>query len=202
MAKINYDKSWDAVPAYTGGEAETLELGGHYLEIVGAELREGVGANGPWQAVRIAFDTHITDSQPGFFRRAFDRAKQWAEQDGEKPKWPNSGTGMVFIPQADADNRQIGRWNGFVKTLETSNPDWKWDLDTDSLRGKLIGGVFREEEWEYEGRTGMSVRLAWFCEVESVPEARIPEPRMLNRRNQRTQPTPAPSNHADLPFDL
>lgn len=202
MAKIPYRREWADVPAYTGGPSETLELGGHYLQILHADMREGHTQNGPWQGIRIMFDTHETDCQPGFFRRKYDNSRQWAERDGKDPKWPNDGTGMVFIPQEGADKRQIGRYNGFIKMLESSNPGWKWDFTTESLRGKLIGGVFRDEEWEFEGRTGMAQKLAWFCDVEKVPEATIPEPRMLQRKVSRPTPAAPYQDDTDLPFDL
>lgn len=205
MAKITTGR-WNDVPAYTGGQSERLELGGHYLQILKAEMISGTGKKSgqPYQMLKLYFDTAKIDPQAGFFGRKYEQSKNFRKDDA---KWPNAGTGVVFIPfENETDNIVIGRWNGFLKILEESNSTpgkpFTWDMDTDSLKGKFIGGVFRDEEWmDDKGAIRLTQKLAWFCSVQAVPEATIPDTRTLSG-GSTTKSEPKSDNDLDLPFDL
>ena len=55
-----------------------------------------------------------------------------------------------------------------VTSFEKSNPGYVFDWNEASLVGKKIGIIFRNEEWEYEGKTGWTVRPFKAISVDSV----------------------------------
>lgn len=204
MAKINTG-NWNDVPAYTGGASEKLELGGHHLQILDAEIIQGTarGSGKPYQMIKLSFDTASIDTQPGFFRRKFEDGKQYGRN-----KWPNAGTGVVSIPfPGETDKRTIGRWNGFIEMINKSNSspgrEFKWDIDTDSLKKRFIGGVFRDEEFITDkNEVATTQKLAWFCSVQEVNEAKIPPTKTVERPPTDSWSSPSAADTSSLPFDL
>lgn len=78
--------------------------------------------------------------------------RQWLPKDdgSEKDEWTKSS------------------FKGMVTSFEKSNPGYQFDWNEASLVGKLIGIMFRNEEWEYDGKTGWAVRPFKAISVDSV----------------------------------
>jgi hypothetical protein len=58
-----------------------------------------------------------------------------------------------------------------------------WNWDENSLAGKLVGILFRNEEWEYENKTGWAVRPFRAISIDSVREEdyRLPKDKPLKK---------------------
>lgn len=91
--------------------------------------------------------------QRGFFSKEF---KANTMQD---KKW--KGVIRQFLPKDDGtDNDEWTKssFKGLTTAFEHSNPGYTWNWEETSLVGKLVGILFRNEEWSYNGKTGWTVR--------------------------------------------
>ena len=94
----------------------------------------------------------------------------------EEAKWP------CYYYQM-ADEQAAGRLKGFLAIVAESNPRFtvQWgDGFEESLRGQLIGGVFREEEYiGTDNKVHTSVKCAWVIPTSEVETTAAPEPKKL-----------------------
>ena len=51
---------------------------------------------------------------------------------------------------------------------QKSNPGYKWNWNEQSLVGRTVGILFRNEEWEFKGKTGWTVRPFRAMSVDTV----------------------------------
>lgn len=81
-----------------------------------------------------------------------------ANQKQDK-KW--KGVLRQWLPKDDGSEKDEwtkSSFKGLVTAFEKSNPGFVWNWDEASLAGKTVGILFRNEEWEYEGKSGWAVR--------------------------------------------
>lgn len=105
----------------------------------------------------------------------------------DNKKW--KGVLRVFLPKDDGSEKD--EWTkrtfkGMTTSFEKSNPGYVWNWDENSLVGKLIGILFRNEEWENEkGKTGWSVRPYRALSVESVrnEDFKLPKDKPLKNKS-------------------
>ena len=178
-----------------GGQYSRLETGGHILVISDIEHIE----KGNWQALEITFETTRKDKQPEFFAKK-------REELGNPDAYVGDNF-RLFLPSGDPEDqmykRNVRNVKSFFTSLEESNPgfkyDWKDDRGEKQVIGKIIGGVFGEEEYRANnGDIRTSVKLRWFRSVDGALEADPPKIKEL-----RDKPAPASvSGNIDLPFDL
>lgn len=139
---------------------ERLPAGGYVLRIKDATVE-----NYDWgQKLRISFDIDEGEHY-GFF------AEQWRNDNRDDKKW--KGVMRLTLPKDPADCRDqkerelndfaIRKFNDFIWCVEDSNPAFSWEWDETKLKDLIFGGVFREEEWEWEGKTGW--KTAFFKSV-------------------------------------
>ena len=150
------------------GNYEKISPGGHVLEI--KKVEECIASNGN-AYVNVIFDTDITDSQPHYY---MDLYKNDTRPD---KKW--CGNKFVFVNDYNDPTKTNSQFKGFTTSVEASNKGFiiPWgDGFCDSMQGKKVGGVFREEEYmKNDGTIGTAVRLAWFQSVNTEKEAKIPD---------------------------
>ena len=153
--------------AYEGFEAkkstattEALPAGGYVAKIMKAEIAEY-----SWGDVLIiSFDIAEGDYK-GYFRKRWDAD---ASSDyGQKWK----GNFRLNIPSEkskypDSDKRAF---NNAIWAIQVSNPKYKWAWQEETLKGKMIGVLFRNKEWEKDGNTGWTTEC---CTVTSVDDIR------------------------------
>jgi hypothetical protein len=153
--------------AYEGYEAkkaasasEALPAGGYVAKILKAEVQEY-----SWGDVLvISFDIAEGDFK-GHFRKRWDAD---ASSDyGQKWK----GNFRLNIPSEkskypDSDKRAF---NNAMWAIENSNPRYKWNWQEETLKGKMIGVLFRNKEWEKDGNSGWTTEC---CTVTSVADIR------------------------------
>ena len=172
-------RNWNNVQA--AGDFKALKPGGYVLQI--KAVREEVSQNGNPMLV-IAFD--IAEGEfKGYYGDLF------AKSTAQDKKWPNGGVHRVLLPKdngSDDDNRTMSKLKGLITGLAESNrnynPNEYWNID--QMKGRLIGGLFRKEEYENQkGERKWTTKLAWTISVPRIKtgDFEIPEDRPLPEDN-------------------
>ena len=172
MTPINGYKEAQAI----GGGWESLPAGGYKCVIVKA--MEATSKNGR-PMLMICLD--ISDGQyKGYFSKMYKARQEQDKASGKDTKWP-------CIMYQLADEEAVGRFKGTIKAIEDSNDGYSWEKskwDENTLKGKAVGVVFREEEYEKrDGSIGTTVRAAWLRNVDKVEDVEAPAKKKLNRSN-------------------
>ena len=73
------------------------------------------------------------------------------------------------------------RFKTVIEAFEESNSGYHWDWNEQTLKDKLIGGVFNDKEWEMNGRTGFFTNCHHLTKVEDIRKEnfKIPDPTYL-----------------------
>ena len=81
--------------------------------------------------------------------------------------------------------------------MEKSNPGYVFNWDETTLKNKMIGILFRNEEWEYEGKTGWTARPYRAISVDSVRSGdfRLPKDKPLKKEENSYAAAPAPNTY-------
>ena len=168
MMNFNKPAGYDEVQA--GGEYTPIELGGHKLKI--AKLEEVTG-NG-YSYIKVYFDTADDDVQPQYY------AKQYREDTRDNKKWG----GVATIFPTDREGKTSKTFKTFCTSIERSNNSkiqWGAGFEA-SIVGKVIGGIFGEEEYENSmGEVKTARKLFWWRSTDSIADAKVPEKRCLDK---------------------
>lgn len=181
----NYESAKTYVPQ------EKLLIGGYICKILNAEIQENTWGD----KLVISFDIAEGD-QKDFY------AKNYKAQDGEDKKW--KGNYRVSIPKDDnseEDNKVMGRFKTFVQRIEDSNPNYHWDWDEKKLKGKLIGIIFNEKEYSFEGRNGFFTNPIYTATVEEIKEGKfkVPAPTYLKQGSTANTETSQGDGFMNIP---
>ena len=176
-----------------------LPVGGYIVKIKAAQVKEYSGQNGTFEKLEIAFD--IAEGEyKDFYQADFD------SQQSEDKRW--KGVLRQYIPSDDGSERDE-KTKAFFKTMieaiEDSNNGYHWDWDEKKLKGKIVGCVFRNEEWEYNGMTGWRTAPLKFISVENIKNGKFKLPKDKPLANRSTAPTgftelDVINDDDDLPF--
>ena len=174
-------KAYDGAQAQeSAGEIEKLPAGGYIAKILKAEVVQYT-----WGEVLVlSFD--IADGpHKGHFRARWDRDK--GSEYGQKWK----GTFRLTVPSAASKYPEGEKraFNNFIWAIQESNPGYRWDWKEASLAGKHIGVLFRNREWEKDGRTGWTTEC---CSVTSVQKIRAEDFKVPKDKPLKRPSTPAP----------
>jgi len=154
------------------------------------------------EQLAILFD--IAEGQyAGYFQ------KDYASNTAQDKKW--RGLLRVWIPKDDgSENDEITKrtFKGMTTSFEKSNPGYQWDWNENSLAGKTVGILFRNEEYDYQGRQGWSVRPFRALSVDTVRngEYTMPKDKPLKNKSNSAPANPNPNNgytevdDEELPF--
>ena len=154
---IRQPNNWDQVQEFT--ERAKLPLGAYVCKVnnVRVDVHDANSAQ-----LCIAFD--IAEGEyAGFYKR------ELAANTAANKKY--KGVLRVWLPKDDGSEKD--EWTkstlkGLVTSFEKSNPGYKWNWNEQTLIGRMVGIQFRNEEWEYEGKTGWAVRPFRAISVDSV----------------------------------
>ena len=136
---------------------EPLQAGGYVAKILNAEVKEY-----DWGEV-LVFSFDIAE---GDFKDFF--AKQYQANTNEDKKW--KGTFRLTVPQESNqyfENQKRAFGNALACT-EESNSGYHWNWNESELKGKLVGVLFRNREWEMNGSTGWTTECCTFVNVEEI----------------------------------
>lgn len=152
------------------GEFTPLTPGGHYLIIKKVEETTSSAGN---PMIIVSFDTTSKDTQPLYYK------EQYANDTRAEKKWGGIARQVVY----NNDGTTSKGFKSFVTSAEKSNPGFtvNWDKFADCFKDKLVGGVFRKEEYiNNKGKLATIVKLMYFCSNETIAKGvKVPEDKLL-----------------------
>lgn len=173
---IHYN-NYNAAQA-AGEGSRSLPAGGYVAQIQMAVMTETRKTHEPMLEVRI-------EILEGEFRGIFNSKVQ---QPGT---WPNAGIYRLPLPSdpnVSADDFRLSRLKGLITSIEESNQNFRWRDDERDLRGKIVGVVYRDEEFisERDGSKHVSAKPYYFCSANRIRtgDFQIPKPKLLEENAQ------------------
>ena len=172
---------------------ETLPAGGYVCQILSAKVESS-----EWgETLVIAHDVCEGDYS-GIFKRDYDQNTM------DNKKW--RGTFRLKLPKDDGSEQDAWKkrsFNNFIWAVENSNPGYSWAWDEKTLKGKKVGLLYRNKEWEYNGRSGWTTEAAGSESIDNIREGKF---KMLKDKPLSEKPA-APvfvdmeeSDSGELPF--
>lgn len=170
---IRRPNNWNEVQEFA--ERPKLPLGAYVCKVKKAVVQN----NSYGDQLCLLFDI-AEGEHKGFYDEEFKLNTQ------KDKKW--KGVLRVWIPKDDGsekDELTKRAFKGVVTSFEKSNPGYQWNWDENSLAGKMIGVLFRDEEWEYNGKRGWAVRPFRALSADTVRngEYTIPEEKPLKNKD-------------------
>jgi len=150
-----------------------VELGGHYCMI--KQVAERQSSTGKDMIV-VVFDFVKPDSQEGYFMEQFKNDVR------EDKKWPFAGSKYIMVNDYQDPSKTSRQFKSFCTCVENSNGyqiQWGGKDWAAQFKGKKIGAVFGAEEHEYDGKTSMRHLVRYFCSLDAVKDAKVPEAKLL-----------------------
>lgn len=137
---------------------EILPAGGYICKILDAkEIEYSWG-----KVIAISFDV-VEGEHKDFYEN------DYANNTNEDKKW----RGVYRLAEPKDDGSEKDGWtkntfNGAMWALEQSNPGYHWDWNETALKGKLVGVLMRNKEWEHEGKTGWTTEAGMLESIDNV----------------------------------
>jgi len=190
-------KQYNGAKAQRRAGREILPAGGYVAKILDAQVQTYDFGD----MLVLSFD--IAEGPfAGFFKQ------DYAGNPNEDKKW--RGTVRLSIPKDDGTERDAwskNSFNGFIYSIEDSNPGYTWDWNEAMLKGKMIGVLFRNKEWEFRGDRGWTTECCSVDAVSAIREGKFKQPKDKPLKNSAAAAAPAASNgfsdlgdDGDLPF--
>ena len=108
-------------------------------------------------------------------------------------KW--KGVYRLTVPEDGNEHyeRQKSAFEHFIWAVQTSNPGYKWDWNEAALKGKWLGVIFRNKEWEFNGKTGWMTECCAVTSAQAIRagEFQIPADKPLKRAASAQASAPA-----------
>ena len=156
-----------------------------------------IDGNAPDQQIVFRVDI-IEGEQAGYFTKRYNHDKDNAQQYDPKYK----GDFKIQIPNPDNERRRtewdLKKLNNTVWAIETSNPGFKWDGDTDHIgqfKGKTVGINMQYGTYNGVGYT----RIGQFCVADDARKGIVPPMKDLEDR-MGDAPASAPAAAAPAGF--
>ena len=187
---MNFEKpqGYDEVQAC--GEYTPIELGGHKLVI--KKIEEVNKSN--YNYLKIYFDTAKDDKQPNYY------SEQYKNDTRDNKKW--GGVATMF--PTDKNGKTSKTVKTFCTAIERSNNSkiqWGAGFEA-SIVGKVIGGVFGEEEYYAQtGEVKVARKLFWWRSVEGLADATIPNKSEVEKVDSNGFMEIPEGIEDELPFD-
>lgn len=187
-------KKFDVEIKRSVGAGDPLPVGGYVAKIMNAEVKEYT-----WGEVLVV----SFDIAEGEYKDFF--ANQYKANTNEDKKW--KGNFRITVPQEGNQffESEKKRFGNAIACIEESNNGYHWDWDEAKLKGKLVGVLFRNFEWEIDGNTGWSTECGAFVSVDDIRNGnfRQMKDRPLKNKPVEVKPTVADFEEidtGDLPF--
>lgn len=153
---IRKPNNWNEVQEFS--DRQKLPLGAYVCKVKQVRIQD----NSFGDQLCMLFD--ISEGEyAGFFQ------KDYNGNTAQDKKW--RGVLRVWIPNDDGSEKdEITKrsFKGMVTAFEKSNPGYQWNWNENSLVGKEVGILFRNEEWDYNGKHGWAVRPFRTISVDTV----------------------------------
>ena len=155
-------KKFDVKAERMSGGRETLPAGGYVCQIMSAKVE----SNDWGETLVIAHDVCEGDFA-GIFKRDYDN------NTNENKKW--RGTFRLRLPKDDGteqDGWKKRSLGNFIWAIEDSNPGYSWAWDEKTLKGKKIGLIYRNKEWEMGDRQGWTTEAGAAESISNIREGK------------------------------
>lgn len=173
MAKFSYTKV-NRENAIKGFSFELLPKGAYVCKIL--RVAEVDNKNGKGKHIEIGFD--IAEGEyKDFYKKQFDA------NTNEDKKWPADARYNLGVPDDSSPEWLVQNWDTFWTNVEDSNNGYVFDGDGDKLKNKLFGGLFHNEQSEYNGTVYDHTRLKWTRSAQDVREGKygkLPNDKLIN----------------------
>ena len=190
-------KSYNGFKAERTTARETLPAGGYVAKIMDASVIDY-----DWGSVlKIEFDV-AEGEHKGFF------AADYRANTNDDKKW--RGCYRINIPNESNQyfDSQKKSFNNLIACLEETNNGYHWDWDEAKLKGKGLGVLFRNKEWEYNDNTGWTTECCAVTTAQDVRDGnfKTPKDKPLKKTNTTTSAYPTATfttmddDDSDLPF--
>lgn len=163
----------------SGGNHEPLPAGGYVAKILNVEE-----VSYQWGSVLLL----SFDILEGAFKDFF--GKDYRSQDLEDKKW--RGTYRLRVPLDDGSEKDGWTKRTFgnaIWSVENSNPGYHWDWNEQGLKGKIVGVLFRNKEWEMNGNTGWTTECCALTSVEDIRNGKFRQPKDKPLKNKPVSET-------------
>ena len=143
---IRKPNNWNEVQEFS--DRQKLPVGAYVCKIKQVRIQD----NSFGSQLAMLFDIAEGD-YTGYFKKDFDG------NTAQDKKW--RGVLRMWLPKDDGSEKdEITKrtFKGMVTAFEKSNLGYQWDWNENSLVGKSVGILFRNEEWEYNGKAGWAAR--------------------------------------------
>ena len=191
--KFNKPSGYDAAEVLPeNGHYAKLPRGGYVAKILSVEEKESRAGN-----QYLIFSLDIAEGEyMGFF--AYD----YANQTGDK-KWRFEY--RMTVPNDRTKPYCLHLFKTVNTYLEESNPGWKfaWELDERQYRGKLIGVLVNERQYEKRnGFIGMVTNIAKLVKASTIRNGSytVPDDVLLVKPPKEQDFVPDSVDDDDLPF--
>ena len=189
-------RSYNGFKAERTATKEILPAGGYVAKIMDASVIKY-----DWgEVLKIDFD--IAEGEyKGFF------TNDYRTNTSDNKKW--RGNYRINIPNENNQyfDSQRKSFNNLIACLEETNAGYHFDWDEAKLKGKGIGVLFRNKEWEYNGSTGWTTECCAVTTAKDIREGnfKMPKDKPLKAKAANSgaysETAFAPvDDDADLPF--
>lgn len=180
MKKLN---GYEKAQAYS--DTERLPVGGYVLKILDAVEQDNSDKGWNNQLI-ISFDIAEGEHKDFF-------AANYKAQTGEDKRW--KGTYRLRVPKDDGseqDNWTMRRFKTVMNAFEDSNKGYRFDWDEKKLKGLLIGALFNNKEYKFNGRHGFFTNCHSLVTVEKIRSGKfeIPADTFLKGNGQQSSRQP------------
>lgn len=172
-------------------ELPKLQPGGYVLKILNVKVEPT-----DWGS-RLAIQFDIAE---GEFKGFFDKLYKATPDEWENKKW--KGSMRLSIPHNTGDEtkfkKSLGYFKSQIQAFENSNAnlhiDCERDWDENVLKGKLVGALFNEKEWEKDGKTGWFTQCKRFVSANDIRSGNFTIPK---REELKNKPSTASNDNFD-----
>ena len=177
-------------------EFEILPKGAYVIKIL--SVKEEPAKSGSGSYLKMAFD--IAEGEyAGFYKRAFENDTR------EDKKWNNDAVLYISCPEDNSEQWLIDNFNKFMTAVEDSNEGYHWGWDESTLKDKLVGAKFCNEQSEYDGKIYDHTKAKWFIAAKKVREGKygkLPNDKLISKAKTLDDYVNVPANVTDeeIPF--
>mgnify|MGYP006992098501 FL=1 len=177
-------------------EFEILPKGAYVIKIL--SVKEEAAKSGSGSYLKMAFDIAEGD-YAGFYKRAFENDTR------EDKKWNNDAVLYISCPEDNSEQWLIDNFNKFMTAVEDSNEGYHWGWDESTLKDKLVGAKFYNEQSEYDGKVYDHTKAKWFIAAKKVREGKygkLPNDKLISKAKTLDDYVNVPANVTDeeIPF--
>jgi hypothetical protein len=158
-------------------EWETLPKGAYVIKFL--DVKEEANKNNEGSHLKIAFD--IAEGEyAGFYKKAFDANTK------EDKKRANDAVLYITSPEDNSEQWVIDNFNKFMTAVEDSNEGYHWGWDESTLKNKLVGAKFCNEQSEYDGKVYDHMKAKWFVAAQKVRDGKygkLPNDKLISNKS-------------------